>query len=84
MRKKKNLAKLLRSTGHTSSNQAWSVYSEISRKPKIYSSTPRELITVSQYILFIWTKVGIRHNTVTLLSVQRNWLGRNLFEGFQF
>ncbi len=47
MRKKKNLAKLLRSTGHASSDQAWPVYSEISRKPKNYSSTPRKLITVS-------------------------------------
>ena len=53
MRKKKNLAKLLRSTGHTSSNQAWSVYSEIARKPKIYSSSPRELITVSVYSLIL-------------------------------
>ena len=48
MRKKKNLAKLLRSTGHTSPNQVWPNYSEISRKPKIYSST-RELLTVSSH-----------------------------------
>ena len=71
MRKKKNLAKLLRSTGPTSSNQVWSVHSEISRKPKIYSSSPRELITVFQYILSFRTKVGIRHDAVTLLSVYR-------------
>ena len=49
-RKKKNLAKLLRSTGHTSSNQARPVYSEISRKPKIYSSTSGGLINISSHI----------------------------------
>lgn len=49
MRKKKNLAKLLRSTGCTSPNQAWPVYSEISRKPKIYSITLRVFINISSH-----------------------------------
>ena len=83
MRKKKNLAKLLRSTGHTSPNQVWPNHSEISRKPKIYSRISRELITMSQYYLASLTKVGASHDAVTLFSVYQCWLGRNILGGFQ-
>ena len=72
MRKKKNLAKLLRSTGHTSSNQVWSVHSEISRKPKIYSSTPRELMTVFQYSFHIEPKYAYAMMLYTIVSAPRS------------
>ena len=80
MRKKKNLAKLLRSTGHTSSNQARPVYSEISRKPKIISSTPRELSNIT-FILTSSTG-GIRNGAVALFYEHIYWLALQLFEGF--